>query len=172
MSTALKIGVGCLIAVVVVVALLAGGGFYWWKNYGAQMVEGMQQTEQEGEQYGRDVDEWKCVNEAVARYQRDRGIGGAIKSRIFLKGCLETSGAAAGFCDGVPARTEFSRTGEWQAEKCEQAGLSGDDLCRQLFEEVQNYCASSAAADKQRPTQIPEEEEATPTPTPRRRAPR
>ena len=167
MSTAVKIGVGCLVAVVIAVALAAGGGFYWWKNYGQGMVEGMSKTVEEGQEYGRDADEWKCVNESVTRYKSAPGIGGAIKGRIFLKSCLETSGGAAGFCDGVPRQTEFTRSAEWQGEKCEQAGIK-DEYCRQLFEEVQNYCAEPASQDKQRPAAI--EEEATPTPTPRRRA--
>ncbi len=170
MSTALKIGVGCLVAVVIAVALAAGGGFYWWKNYGQGMVEGMSKTVEEGQGYGRGADEWKCVNESVARYKREPGIGGAFKGRIFLKSCLETSGGAAGFCDGVPTQTEFTRSAEWQREKCEQAAIK-DEFCRQLFEEVQNYCADSASQNKQRPAVA--DEEATPTPTPRRgRAPR
>lgn len=170
MSTAVKIGVGCLVAVVIAVALAAGGGFYWWKNYGEGMVEGMSKTVEEGQGYGREADESKCVNESVERYKRDRGIGGAIKARIFLKGCLESSAPSAGFCDGVPTKTEFSRSGEWKSEKCQQAGLN-DELCPQIFEEMQEYCASSVSQNKQRPTPAIEEE-ATPSPTPRRRAPR
>lgn len=171
MSTAVKVGVGCLIVVVIAVAVLAGGGFYWWRNYGQGMVEGMTKTVEEGQQYGRGADEQKCVNEALSRFKSERGIGGAIKARIFLKGCLEPSGAAEGFCDGVPSKTEFTRSAEWKREKCEQAGLS-DELCPQLFEEVQEYCDSSASQNKQRSSPLPDEEE-TPTPTPRRgRAPR
>lgn len=171
MSTAVKVGVGCLIAVVIAVALAAGGGFYWWKNYGQGMVEGMAKTVEEGEEYGRAADESRCVNEAVARYKRERGIGGAIKARIFLKGCLESSGAADGFCDGVPSKTEFARSGEWKSERCKQAGLP-DELCPQIFEEVQDYCSSSGPQNKRQASSIPDDE-ATPTPTPRRgRAPR
>jgi hypothetical protein len=170
-STALKIGVGCLIAVVLVVALAAGGGFYWWRNYGAGMVEGMKHTVEEGQQYGRGADEWKCLNEALARYKRDGGMTGGIKARIFLKSCLQPSGAAAGFCDGVPSRSEIMRTVEWRIDKCEGAGLGSDRMCTQLFEEVQEYCDSDEARGKRRPEATPEEEATpTPTPTPRRRA--
>ncbi|MCA1613839.1 MAG: hypothetical protein LC800_06755, partial [Acidobacteria bacterium] len=143
----------------------------WWRNYGQGMVEGMTKTMEEAQEYGREADEPKCVNESVARYKREAGITGAIKGRIFLKSCLETSGAAAGFCDGVPAKSEFTRSAEWQREKCEQVGLR-DEYCRQLFEEVQDYCGSSASQNKQRPTPAIDDAE-TPTPTPRRgRAPR
>ena len=146
-----------------------GGGVYWWKNYGSGMVEGMKHTAEEGQTYGRDADDAKCLNESLARYKRDAGLTGAISARIFLKSCLEQSGPSAGFCDGVPAKSEFTRTADWRGERCEQAGLGRDQFCPQFFEEVQEYCASSASRNKQQqPTAIPEEEVETPTPTPRR----
>lgn len=170
MSTALKIGVGCLVALVVFGLLAAGGGYYWWKNYGAGMVEGVTRSVEEAETFGRAADEAKCVSEALARYQREPGLGAAISTRIFLEGCLQESSPAAGFCEGVPRRAEFSRSGEWRRERCEQAGLGRDQYCPQLFEGVQEYCDSDRARNKQRAAATPDWGDATPTPTPRRPA--
>ena len=171
MSTAVKIGVGCLVVAVLGVLVAAGGGWYWWKNYGEGLIEAAQQTGEEGQTFGRGADDWKCVNETLDRYRREMGIGGAIKSRIFLKSCLQTSTAAPDFCRDVPARTSISRSGPWQKERCEQAGLS-DQYCPQLFEEVQEYC-SDGVRDKQPPAPpAGDEAPATPAPTrPTRRRP-
>lgn len=172
-STAAKIGIGCLIAAVLGVLLLAGGGYFFWRNYGEGMMEAAKQTVEEGQTYGRDSDEWRCVNEALDRYRSDRGMTSAIKTRIFLKSCLEASGGAAGFCDGVPGITEFTRTVSWRQEKCEQANLAGDQFCPQFFEEMQKYCLG-AGRSKSRPAAAPTEDDNAPPapPTPRRATPR
>ena len=169
-STAAKVGIGCLIAAVLGILLLGGGGFFFWKYYGEGMVEAAKQTVDEGQAFGRDSDEWRCLNESLDRYRRESGMASAIKARIFLKSCLDASSGAAGFCDGVPATTEFRRTIAWRQEKCEQANLAGDQFCQQFFEEVQQYC-NGEGGGKRRPAPAGEEDDATPTttPTPRRR---
>ena len=168
-STAAKVGIGCLVAAVLGVLLLAGGGYFFYQYYGKDMIGAAVQTAEEGQSFGRDSDEWRCLNETLDRYRRDRGMGSAIKSRIFLKSCLEESRGAAGFCDGVPAVTEFRRTISWRQEKCEQANLSGDQFCQQFFEEVQQYC-NGDGRNKARPAATPGTD-ATPPPPPTPRRP-
>ena len=167
MQTAAKVGIGCLIAAVLGALLLAGAGYFFWKNYGEGMIEAAKQTADEGQAFGRASDEWRCVNETLGRYRNERGMTSAIKARIFLKSCLETSRGAAGFCDGVPARTEFTRTVAWRQEKCEQANLSGDQFCPQFFEEVQQYC-NGDGRNKSRPAAPSGDDAPPPTPAPRR----
>lgn len=168
-STAAKVGIGCLIAAVLGVLLVAGGGFFFYQYYGKDMIATMDKTLEEGRTFGRDSDEWRCVNEALARYRSDRSISSAIKTRIFLQSCLDASSGAAGFCDGVPGIFEFSRTIAWREEKCEQAGLAGDQGCTQFFEEMQKYCVGKGR-NKPRPA-APAETEATPAPPPTPRRP-
>lgn len=170
-STAVKVGIGCLVAAVLGVLLLAGGGFFFYQYYGKDMIEAAQQTVDEGQSFGRDSDEWRCVNETLDRYRRERGMTSAIKGRIFLQSCLETSGGAAGFCDGVPGMTEFTRTVSWREEKCEQAGLSGDQFCPQFFEEMQKYCLGKGRS-KSRPAAATDAEAPPPPPPSPRRATR
>ncbi len=167
-STAAKVAIGCLIAAVLGVLLLAGGGFFFYQYYGKDMIAAVEQSLDEGQTFGRDSDEWRCMNEALDRYRADRGMTAVIKTRIFLQGCLDASGGAAGFCDGVPGIMEFSRTISWREEKCEQANLVGDQGCQQLFEEMQKYCIGKGR-NKPRPasgaTTNTNAPPATPTPT-------
>ncbi len=165
-STAAKVAIGCLIAAVLGVLLLAGGGYFFYQYYGKDMIETAKQTVDEGQAFGRDSDEWRCVNETLDRYRRERGMASAIKSRIFLQTCLDTSSGAAGFCDGVPGVTEFTRTVSWRQEKCEQANLAGDQFCPQFFEEMQKYCLGKGR-DKSRPASS-SVDDAPPPPTPQR----
>lgn len=169
-STAAKVAIGCLVAAVLGVLLLAGGGYFFYQRYGKDMIAAAEQSLEEGQRFGGGSDERRCMNEALDRYRADRAsIGSAIRTRIFLQGCLDASGGAAGFCDGVPGVTEFTRTASWRQEKCEQANLSGDQFCQQFFEEVQQYC-NGRGRDKSRPAAGAETE--APTPTPRRPTPR
>ena len=165
-STAAKVGIGCLVAAVLGVLLLAGGGYFFYQHYGKDMIGAIEQSLDEGRTFGRDSDEWRCMSTALDRHRADRDLTSAIKTRIFLQGCLGASVGAAGFCDGVPGIFEFSRTVSWRQEKCEQANLSGDQGCQQLFEEMQKYCVGKGR-DKPRPAAAPAEDDA-PTPPPRR----
>ena len=167
-STAAKVGIGCLIALVLGVLLVAGGSFFFYQYYGKDMIEAAKQSVDEGQAFGSDSDEWRCMNESLDRYRRERGMGSALKTRIFLKSCLETSSGAAGFCDGVPGVMEFSRTVAWRQEKCEQANLSGDQFCQQFFEEMQQYC-NGRGRSKPRPAATrPTDDAPPPTPRPAR----
>lgn len=169
-STAAKVAVGCLIAAVLGVVLLAVGGYVFYQNYGKDMIATIEQSLDEGKTFGGDSDESRCMDEALDRYRADRSMGTAIKTRIFLQGCLDASGGTAGFCDGVPGMFEFSRTVSWRQEKCEQVGLAGDQVCQQLFEEMQKYCLGKGRY-KPRPAAAPADEAApTPSPTPARPA--
>jgi hypothetical protein len=169
-STAAKVGIGCLIAAVLGVLLLGGGGYFFYQYYGKDMIAAATETVEEGKAFGRDSDERRCLDTALDRYRAGPGVASVIKARIFLQSCLETSTGAPGFCDGVPGPFEFSRTISWREERCDQAGLAGDQVCPQFFEEVQKYCTGKGS-NKQRPAAeapAPEEGAATPTPAPRR----
>ena len=169
-STGAKIAIGCLIAAVLGVLLLAGGGFFFYQYYGKDMIAAAEQSITEGQTFGSESDESRCMNESLDRYRNDRSLTSAIKTRIFLQGCLDASGGAAGFCDGVPGIMEFSRTVSWREEKCEQANLAGEQGCQQLFEEMQKYCLGKGR-NKSRPAARTDDNPPpppAPTRTPRR----
>jgi hypothetical protein len=165
-STGAKIAIGCLIAAVLGALLLAGGSYFFYQRYGKDMIAAIEQSLDEGKKFGGDSDEGRCMSEALDRYRAARDLSSSIKTRIFLQGCLDASSGTAGFCDGVPGLFEFSRTISWRRERCEQVGLGGDQICEQLFEEMQKYCIGKGGG-KPRPART-ETEAPTTTPRPTR----
>lgn len=140
MSSFLKALIIVLAVVAVLVVLFAGAGFFLWKKHGRELIEEGKQTLAEGRETGGRTDNAGCVSETLVRYSQAQGIAGAIKHSLFLRSCLESSSPTPGFCDQVPKSTELMRSARWKLEQCDASGLSGDDGCNQLFEQVQRYC--------------------------------
>ena len=130
--------IGGLIVVLVVVTVIAT--FVVVKRYGPEIVETVQKTGNEGEEYGRRTDNEGCVNEAVARHSHAEGFGDMIKDTIFLRTCLDASRPTPGFCDGVPHQIEFIRGAQWQLQQCKRYGLRPEQQCTQIFQQVQQFC--------------------------------
>ena len=97
--------------------------------------------------FGKDVAERRCVDEALSRYLKDLGLTGTIRSSLWLDGCLKTSAFTVGFCDGVPADDEITRSALWRNEQCSKRGFAGGQ-CANLLAPVQKYCYSGARAKK------------------------
>jgi hypothetical protein len=130
--------IGGLVVVLVVVTVVAT--FVVVRRYGPQLVETVQQTGNEGEEYGRRTDNEGCVNEAGARQGRAEGFGDALKNTIFLRTCLEASRPTPGFCDEVPRQFEFLKGAQWQLQQCKRYGLRPEQRCTQIFQQVQQFC--------------------------------
>jgi hypothetical protein len=136
-----------LVVGLIIVALLIIGGagvYYWWSKHGRRFMESARQAHVEGAQFGEETDDQGCLDEALARHKKARGLGQAIARNLFLKGCLSASEPTDGFCDHVPKRSSLAGSALWQAKKCAAAGFT-DPYCRQLFAQVQEYCESGLA---------------------------
>ena len=132
------------VLLVMLVALVAAG-VYFVKKYGAPLVEQGKQVMEEGEAYGRRSDNEGCLLEGISRHKTADGFTELIKANLFLRGCLEGSRPTPGFCDGVPGRTEFIKSAQWQVDECKRHGLSTDRQCQQIFQQVQQFCESPRA---------------------------
>jgi len=130
--------IGGLIVLLIIVTVVATVVVV--KRYGPEIVEAVQKTGNEGEEYGRRTDNEGCVNETVARHSHAEGIGDMIKNTIFLRTCLEASRPTPGFCDGVPHQFEFMKSAQWQLQQCKRYGLPPEKQCGQLFQQVQQFC--------------------------------
>jgi hypothetical protein len=130
--------VGGLLVVLLVAAGVAT--FFVVRRYGPALVEAGKQTMAEGTEYGRRTDNEGCLNEAVARQARIKGIAEVVKNGIFMRSCLEASRPTPGFCDDVPGRMEFMRAARWQLDQCKRHGLTQEQQCGQLFQQVQQFC--------------------------------
>jgi hypothetical protein len=110
------------------------------RKYGPAIVKNIEQAGDEAKEYGRRTDNEGCLNEAVARHARAEGLGDIFKNTLFLRICLDSSRPSVGFCDNVPHQLEFSRSAQWQLERCRHYGLSPEKQCAQLFQQVQQFC--------------------------------
>jgi hypothetical protein len=139
-NTVLKVIVIVGVCLLLLVAVGAGAGYYWWTNHKDELLQSGKRAMDEGRELGAHTDNQGCLTEAVARAKRERGFSAAIGHNLFLRACLEASRPTPGFCDAVPARTEFMKSGAWVVQQCREVGMNGDNYCNQLFQQVQQFC--------------------------------
>ena len=144
---------GVLIGCAALLLLAAAGVFvavrYVSKNTDQWVAKGTE-IRDAGLTFGKSKRESDCVAESLNRYRGDRSIMGAIRVRIWLSGCLESSAVEPDFCTNVPPETEIMQSATWRAAVCAQNGMQGDSTCPNLVAEVQTYCASPERAKKVR----------------------
>lgn len=159
-----------LLVMLLVAAVVAG--VYVVRRYGPELVEATKRNVEEGQEYGRRTDNEGCLNEAVARQVRAEGFRDLFKNNLFIRGCLEASRPTPGFCDDVPHRTDFMKAIAWQAQQCQRHGLTQQQQCGQLFQQVQQFCELRRATPAGTPGPYPviEEDEPPPPPEPKKRA--
>jgi len=138
-----------LIIIVIVVVLgivgVVGAGVFWWSRNKDALIAKGKAVVQEGTDAGHQTDNQGCVDGALERYRKEPGFTNGISTSVFLQSCLKASRPTPGFCDAVPAKTEFVKTAEWQLGQCRAAGLGEDQYCRQIFSSVQKYCEERTA---------------------------
>lgn len=136
-------GVKILLAVVAVIVVLSVAavlaGVYYVSKYVPQVVEGGKKSQEEGVEFGKGTDNEGCLAESLRRHKTSKGFGELLGNNLFLGACLGASRPVEGFCEGVPASTEFTRTVQWRMERCRAAGIT-DSQCGNLFGQVQQYC--------------------------------
>ncbi|HUP47960.1 MAG TPA: hypothetical protein VNA04_04135 [Thermoanaerobaculia bacterium] len=104
-----------------------------------------------GVSFGKSRGESECVAEALGRYRGDRSLMGAVRARVWLSGCLESSSPEPSFCANVPRDDEITRTVAWRIAQCAQRGMEGDSRCPNILAEVQTYCEGDRRARKVSP---------------------
>lgn len=134
---------GCLkvFLIVAAVLLVLGGGcvaaaVWWWSNNGSEFVARGQAVTEEGAQAGRNTDEEGCIRLARQRAAADASMTALVSHSFYLNGCLGQARETPGFCEGVPAETEFGATREWQQRQCP----GGDAGCQIVMQTKQQYC--------------------------------
>ena len=138
--------IGCAVLVVIAIAIGAAG-LWWVHGHKDQLLAQGKAIVTEGETFGKGVPEPRCVDEALSRYRKDSGFTGTIRSSIWLDSCLKTSAFTDGFCDGVPADNEITRSAFWRNEQCSKRGFTGGQ-CGNVLAPVQKYCYSDVRAKK------------------------
>lgn len=120
MSTAGKAVIIVALCVLFLGIIGAGAGIYWWTRHGRQAVANTVKTVEEAQEAGKKTDNQGCVDQALARYKQEEGLGGAISSSIFMQGCLQESRPTPGFCDDVPNPNDLVRATAWAAQEVQR----------------------------------------------------
>jgi hypothetical protein len=141
MKPVVKVLLGGCAALVLLVIAVAGGSVWWVSAHRDDLVAKGRELRAGGEEAGRTLDQNGCIDSALARYGRDRGIITAVHARVWLGGCLATASPTEGLCASVPSRSEIARTAMWRVSQCEARGFGGDPRCPNILTEVQEHCA-------------------------------
>ncbi len=121
-------------------ALAIGGGVYWWSENKDQILGQLMDERKEWGAFGRSTDHDGCFAESLQRHDTCRtSFPCHLKSNFFLFGCLTESMPTPGFCDDVPAKTEFMKTVTWRVSRCSEIGREGSS-CHELFGTLQKFC--------------------------------
>ncbi len=123
---------------------LAVAGVYVVRTYGPGLMETTQQGVEEGGTFGRGTDNEGCVTESLLRHEAAKGFNDAIKAGLFLRACLEASRPTPAFCDAVPGRLQFVKAAQWQSDQCKGRGHADSAPCKQVFQQVQEFCEDRA----------------------------
>lgn len=122
-------------------ALLIGGGAYWWSNNKDQVLGQFQEEKNAGIAFGESTDNEGCLAESLRRQDSCRTMPCHLKNNLFLFGCLKESVPTPGFCEDVPAKTEFMETVTWRVSECSELGREGS-YCNELFGTLQRFCGA------------------------------
>ena len=134
------------------VLLIGGGAWYWWTHYGTEFLDSGKMAMLDGQASGRALDEAGCMLRAIERHKADwnRTMASAVRNKLWLAGCLETSRVQEKFCDDVPPSDNAVAAALWAASACANQGLS-DSYCGNLVSNAVKYCSSPQRGEKLRP---------------------
>ena len=133
----LLLGIGGV--VVLIIAVLVGGMlFLKFSAAGQRITQRLDAMQAQGTEFGKTTDQQGCVKEGLARSKKIKDITSQVGNRDFVKGCLRSSQASAGFCDNVPSIVGKMFT-DWEANQCEKIG-SPTVACQDVMKEVILFC--------------------------------
>lgn len=124
---------------------------HYISNNKDQLLAGAMKLREEGIASGRNLSESECLEGVMSRYGENPGRVEAIRQRLWLSGCLETSETEAQFCRAVPNGGEIAASVAWRLQICNSFGYDGDAACANMVAAVQNHCdnAKEQMADRE-----------------------
>ena len=147
MSTVVKVILIVGVCLILLIVVAVGAGVYWWSQNKQALFAAAEQSQQEGRDFGEGVEQMGCMTESLARFKKEQGMGNAIASRLFLAECLKTSQPTEGFCESVPAESDFRNSAAWRQQQCESRGLVVS-YCGTILAQVQQFCHSGPVEAK------------------------
>jgi hypothetical protein len=132
-----------LIVIGVFVLIIIGFGvvgFVYFNQHKEEWMKAGAAAKQEGEAFAAGKDGSQCVDEGVRRLGTCSGLSCEITARAFVQACMAKAAPAPQLCTSVPGRSEIIRSAKWAIDECTRRGLSGNQPCGRLMQEVQRYC--------------------------------
>lgn len=132
--------IGLGIGVVLTLIILVGIVVFMFTKSGKESDQRIHEQQRQGSEFGKTADQKGCIKEGLTRGSKIAllDISGAVANDYFVKGCLQTSRATPGFCNGVPSDFEnvFSK---WTEKKCDTVDIPGPH-CEGVFKEQIDFC--------------------------------
>ena len=128
--------VGFFMLVIVVLGVVAYKSF---RAHEPELRASAAKERDEGKAFGAGKGPADCVNEALRR--SEHSFTGQIRARVFVDACLKTATPSPAFCAEVP--NGILQTAKWANAECMRRGLTGDQVCVQVYTAVGEYCHPS-----------------------------
>ena len=145
MSRTAKILVSLLLVGVVFVGCAALLLWRYVDGHRAGWLEAGQTALQDGARDGAAMDDASCIEAGFARLRQDASLAG-LRSRLWLKGCVDASRPKDGACAHVPRVDQFVDTVRWTSAFCAARGFNNHNGCNGLAQEVQMHCLALTAS--------------------------
>ena len=127
--------VGAIILIAVVVTIAS-----WLTGSGKKASQQSAAKMKEGAVFGETTNQQGCIYEGLKRASKlgllDFDAQGA--NEDFVLGCLPSSAASPGFCDGVPSGFKNIFV-DWTKKKCEKVNLI-EPICTGIFDQQIRFC--------------------------------
>jgi hypothetical protein len=127
--------VGAIVFITVVVMIAS-----WLIGSSKKSSEQSAAKMQEGAGFGKTTNQTGCIDEGLQRGSKlgllDFDAQGA--NEDFVLGCLPSSAASPGFCDGVPSGVKNIFV-DWTEKKCEKINMLRP-ICTGIFDQQIRFC--------------------------------
>ena len=111
-------------------------------------IQAGQAASRDGARAGATRDDAQCIDDAFVMFRKDDSRG-ALRTRLWTKGCLDASRPADGTCADVPRVDEFVDSVRWITAFCAARGVSnGSNGCNGLAQELQAHCMALAESQR------------------------
>jgi len=134
-----RVMIGMAIAVIIsLIALVFVFGSRFTRA-GRESRQRINARQQEGAAFGKTTNQRGCLEEGLRR-GRQLGIidfQAQADNENFVDGCLQTSSATQGFCDGVPSVIKNMFV-DWDKKQCKKSDLLV--ICEGIYERQVKFC--------------------------------
>lgn len=104
---------------------------------------GIEQSRNEGAEFGKTTDNLGCQTKALSMAEKIRlvDMNEILKTQFFFDGCLKASRPTPNFCDGVPSDSvDIFNDDKGKEAECRKLGVKDSAVCRQVMKEKLVFC--------------------------------